>query len=152
MMPPQIKATPKLLKATKRRQKRKIRTPEHVRADMSLHHVTYGVVKCGFSIEASRADYGYDASVAFYSHNGEVEISSFNWRLRTILIGSKHLVEYHTQLIWEILICGLIIPTQFISLFLTQVRRLHIGFTSKNTFRREVSLRIASPRRRLQCI
>jgi hypothetical protein len=65
--------TQKPRQATKRRRRRKIRTPEHVRADMSLHHVAFQIVRCGFSVEFSRTDYGYDAYVAFYDPVGQVE-------------------------------------------------------------------------------
>ena len=60
-------------KAKKARGKRKTRTPEHVRATMSFHYIAYRVAKCGFVIDGTREDYGYDAYIEFYASNGEVE-------------------------------------------------------------------------------
>jgi hypothetical protein len=52
---------------------RKRRTTEHVIAGMSLHHLAYLVVKAGFTLEATRADYGYDGAIITFDPNGEVE-------------------------------------------------------------------------------
>ena len=40
---------------------------------MSFHYIAFLVVKCGFVIEGTREDYGYDAYIEFYAANGEVE-------------------------------------------------------------------------------
>ena len=40
---------------------------------MSLHHVAYVAVKAGFTIEAVRADYGYDASLYTFDAGGQIE-------------------------------------------------------------------------------
>jgi hypothetical protein len=53
--------------------KRKRRIRRHVIADLSFHHVAYQVVKCGFTIEATRSDYGYDGSIFTYNSRGEIE-------------------------------------------------------------------------------
>jgi hypothetical protein len=52
---------------------RKRRIRKHVIADQSLYHLSYEVAKCGFTIEAIRADYGYDGIIVTYDPNGEVE-------------------------------------------------------------------------------
>lgn len=52
---------------------RKKRTREHVIADMSFHHLGMFVVRCGFTFEAIRADYGYDGSIATFNKDGEIE-------------------------------------------------------------------------------
>lgn len=53
--------------------RRKKRTREHVIADLSLHHVGYQIVKCGFTIDVIRSDYGYDGSIFTYNDQGEIE-------------------------------------------------------------------------------
>ena len=42
-------------------------------ADLSLHHVAYAVVKCGYTLELTKSDYGYDALIFTYGESGEVE-------------------------------------------------------------------------------
>lgn len=53
--------------------KRKRRTREHVISDLSVNHVEYAALKCGFSIERIEADYGYDLQIYCYDNNGEFE-------------------------------------------------------------------------------
>jgi len=50
-----------------------LRTREHVIADLSFYYVAYRVAKCGFAIESTETDYGYDATVYTYNKRGEVE-------------------------------------------------------------------------------
>jgi len=52
---------------------RKRRVRGHVIADLSLHHVAYAVVKCGYTLESTKSDYGYDALIFTYGESGEVE-------------------------------------------------------------------------------
>jgi hypothetical protein len=52
---------------------RKRRVRKHVIADMSLHHVAYRIAKCGFTFEATKADYGYDGWMFTFDPNGEAE-------------------------------------------------------------------------------
>jgi hypothetical protein len=54
---------------------RKRRTRQHVIADMSFHHLGYLVVRCGFTFEAERADYGYDGSIFTFDSRGRIENS-----------------------------------------------------------------------------
>jgi hypothetical protein len=42
-------------------------------ADLSFHHVAYRVVKCGFTLEADKADYGYDGFITTFDQNGYVD-------------------------------------------------------------------------------
>jgi hypothetical protein len=53
----------------------KRRTREHVIADMSFHHLGYLVVRSGFTLEANRADYGYDGSIFTFDRHGRIENS-----------------------------------------------------------------------------
>lgn len=52
---------------------RKRRTREHVIADLSVNHVERLVLRCGWTIERSRHDYGIDLYMQTYNANGEVE-------------------------------------------------------------------------------
>jgi hypothetical protein len=70
--------------------KRKKRTRKHVIADLSLHHVAYQVVKCGFTIEPTRSDYGYDGSIFTYDRRGEVE----NGAMFVQLKATDHIARY----------------------------------------------------------
>lgn len=67
-----------MVRRMKRRRKqpipaRKKRTREHVIADMSLHHLGYRVVECGFTMEGVVSDYGYDATVFTFDRSGQME-------------------------------------------------------------------------------
>jgi hypothetical protein len=42
---------------------------------MSFHHLGHFVARCGFTFEATRADYGYDGSIFTFDANGEIENS-----------------------------------------------------------------------------
>ena len=52
---------------------RKRRTREHVLADLSVHRVEGLVLKCGWTVQRTVADYGYDLWLEMYSETGEVE-------------------------------------------------------------------------------
>ncbi|MCI0459966.1 MAG: DUF4365 domain-containing protein [Gemmataceae bacterium] len=52
---------------------RKRRTREHVIADLSVNHVERLVLRCGWTAERSRHDYGIDLFVETYSAEGEVQ-------------------------------------------------------------------------------
>jgi len=52
---------------------RKIRTREHIIADLSANHIEYHAIKCGFSVERIASDYGYDLQIYTYDENGEFE-------------------------------------------------------------------------------
>ena len=56
---------------------RKRRTKEHIIADLSVNHVEYFALKCGFSVERIQADYGYDLQIYCYDDNGEFENGIF---------------------------------------------------------------------------
>jgi hypothetical protein len=70
--------------------KRKKRIRKHVIADLSFHHVAYRVVKCGFTIEATRSDYGYDGSIFTYNRRGEVENGTIFFQLKA----TDHIARY----------------------------------------------------------
>lgn len=52
---------------------RKKRVRAHVIADMSLHHLAYTVVSCSFTVETTKADYGYDLSIFTFDGAGHYE-------------------------------------------------------------------------------
>jgi hypothetical protein len=52
---------------------RKIRTREHVIADLAVNHVERQVLLCGFTTEKYARDYGLDLAVVTYNAAGEVE-------------------------------------------------------------------------------
>jgi hypothetical protein len=52
---------------------RKTRTREHVIADMSVHHVGYLVVRCGYTFNVPDGDYGYDGFIITFDSDGRVE-------------------------------------------------------------------------------
>jgi hypothetical protein len=57
----------------KSRPHRKLRTREHVIADLSLHHLSGPVFRAGFTIEAHHMDYGIDAHIETFDADGAVE-------------------------------------------------------------------------------
>jgi Domain of unknown function (DUF4365) len=52
---------------------RKRRTREHVIADLSVHHVEGFVLRCGWTVERKRHDYGLDLYMQTYNGDGETE-------------------------------------------------------------------------------
>ena len=52
---------------------RKRRTREHVIADLSVNYLERLVLRCGWTVERSRHDYGIDLYMHTYNANGEVE-------------------------------------------------------------------------------
>ena len=54
------------------RDPRKKRTREHVIADLSLVHIQYYIVNCGFTFEETNKDYGYDLIVNTFDREGFV--------------------------------------------------------------------------------
>lgn len=63
--------------------KRKKRIRKHIIADLSFHHVAYQVVKCGFTIEGTRSDYGYDGFIFTYNKHGEIENGNILFQLKS---------------------------------------------------------------------
>jgi hypothetical protein len=53
--------------------RRKQRTREHVIADLSVNYVERLVLKCGYTVQRTTADYGYDLWLETYNETGEVE-------------------------------------------------------------------------------
>jgi hypothetical protein len=51
----------------------KLRTRAHVLADLSINHVERQVLLCGFTVERSRHDYGYDLTMHTFRDTGEAE-------------------------------------------------------------------------------
>ena len=42
---------------------------------MSYHHLAYLIARCGFTMDTTRADYGYDGFIFTFAPNGEIENS-----------------------------------------------------------------------------
>lgn len=61
---------------------RKRRTREHVIADLSVHHVEGFVLRCGWTVERMRHDYGIDLLMQTYNANGEVESGRVLYQLK----------------------------------------------------------------------
>ncbi len=52
---------------------RKRRTRQHIIADLSFNHLEWYVLKCGFTIDPTKHDYGIDANIYTYNDNGEIQ-------------------------------------------------------------------------------
>lgn len=61
---------------------RKRRTREHVIADLSVNHVERLVLRCGWTVERSRHDYGIDLDMHTYTPHGEVENGKILFQLK----------------------------------------------------------------------
>ncbi len=61
---------------------RKRRTREHVIADLSVHHVEGFVLRCGWTVERTRYDYGIDLLMRTYAATGEVENGVVGFQLK----------------------------------------------------------------------
>lgn len=51
----------------------KLRTREHVLADLSINHVERHALLSGYSVDRTQHDYGYDLTMATYNERGEIE-------------------------------------------------------------------------------
>jgi hypothetical protein len=61
---------------------RKRRTREHVIADLSVNHVERLVLRCGWTVERTRHDYGIDLLLRTYGPTGEVENDEIGLQLK----------------------------------------------------------------------
>lgn len=52
---------------------RKRRTRQHVIADLSINYIERIVLRCGWTAERTRHDYGLDLVMRTYSASGEIE-------------------------------------------------------------------------------
>jgi Domain of unknown function (DUF4365) len=77
----------------KPRKKRKIRTRDHVIADLSFHHVTGPILRAGFTIEVPRVDYGIDAHVETFTAEGLAENGTIFLQLKATDNISTYRVE-----------------------------------------------------------
>lgn len=66
---------------------RKRRTRQHVIADLSVNHVERFILRCGWTAERKRYDYGIDLIMEAYNSSGEVE----NGRILLQLKATDHL-------------------------------------------------------------
>ncbi len=87
---------------------RKRRTRQHVIADLSVNHVERLVLRCGWTVERVRHDYGLDLILRTYSRNGQIQSGSVWFQLKA----TEHLpgpgrdqaipvrVEWRDLLLW----------------------------------------------------
>lgn len=61
---------------------RKRRTREHVIADLSVNYVERLVLRCGWTVERKRYDYGIDLIMDTYNARGEVENGRIAFQLK----------------------------------------------------------------------
>jgi hypothetical protein len=61
---------------------RKLRTREHVLADLSANFVEKQALLCGFAVERMRFDYGIDLMVRTFNRRGEVENGELFFQLK----------------------------------------------------------------------
>jgi hypothetical protein len=61
---------------------RKRRTREHVIADLSVNHVERWILRCGWTAERTRHDYGIDLFVETYNSEGEVQNGRIVFQLK----------------------------------------------------------------------
>src|SRR5262249_16192916 len=61
---------------------RKLRTREHVLADLSANYVEKQALLCGFSAQRLQPDYGIDLLVQTFNRHGEVEIGWLSFQLK----------------------------------------------------------------------
>jgi hypothetical protein len=61
---------------------RKRRTREHVIADLSVNHVERLVLRCGWTVERSRHDYGIDLAMETFTADGEVQNGRILFQLK----------------------------------------------------------------------
>ena len=59
-------------------------------ADLSLHHVEGFVLRCGYTVQRTVADYGYDLYLETYSDTGEIEANLVGLQLKA----SDNLQQY----------------------------------------------------------
>jgi hypothetical protein len=68
--------------APKSSRERKRRTREHVLADLSANYVEKQALRCGYTAERTRLDYGIDLVVQTFNRRGEVESSRILFQLK----------------------------------------------------------------------
>jgi hypothetical protein len=61
---------------------RKRRTREHVIADLSVNHVERFILRCGWTVERTRHDYGIDLFMQTYTADGEAESGWVRFQLK----------------------------------------------------------------------
>ena len=66
----------------KSRAKRKLRTREHINADLSVNHVERIALLKDFSVERVEHDYGYDLIIFTYDKKGEIENGQIYFQLK----------------------------------------------------------------------
>jgi hypothetical protein len=61
---------------------KKLRTREHVIADLSVNHVEKCILFCGYSVERIQHDYGVDLLMFTYAESGEIESGEVRFQIK----------------------------------------------------------------------
>ena len=69
--------------------KRKRRTREHVRCDLSANYVEFYALQCGYFTERISHDYGIDMNLYTYDKSGEIENGFISIHLTASLLKSE---------------------------------------------------------------
>jgi Domain of unknown function (DUF4365) len=69
---------------------KKRRVRKHVIADLSVNHVEYHLLKAGYTMGVTKADYGYDGIVFTFDGNGEIENGNIFIQLKATDSISRH--------------------------------------------------------------
>ncbi|MEW5949809.1 MAG: DUF4365 domain-containing protein [Thermodesulfobacteriota bacterium] len=69
---------------------KKRRVRKHVIADLSVNHVEYHVLKAGYTMDTTKADYGYDGVVLTFDSHGEIENGNIFVQLKATDLISRH--------------------------------------------------------------
>src|SRR5690348_17287631 len=82
---------------------RKRRTRDHIIADLSVNHVERWVLRCGWTVERTRHDYGIDLFVETYNEVGEVQNGRIVFQVKAtdVLKTSANGAIIHLRLDWR---------------------------------------------------
>ncbi len=61
---------------------KKLRTREHVIADLGVNHVERHILRCNFSVERVEHDYGVDLLMFTYADSGEIENGDVRFQVK----------------------------------------------------------------------
>src|SRR5438034_6400520 len=61
---------------------RKRRTRQHVIADLAINHVERIVLRCGWTVERMRHDYGIDLMMRTYANTGEAQAGAVYFQVK----------------------------------------------------------------------
>ena len=77
---------------------RKLRTREHVLADLSINFLERHLLLCGCAVQRIHSDYGYDLTVSTFSATGEIEAGIIFFQVKATetlpLLADKKMVSW----------------------------------------------------------